>query len=77
MAEYVVVFRAGKSIVIEGESLKSSVEKESHTALILVSATGNETVAIFPADAVAAVYRKDTQKPMGASRPANVKLNAF
>jgi len=67
MAEYVVVFRAGKRIAIEGESLQFSVKEGSDTALIFVSATGNVTVAVFPADAVAAVYRKDTYRnPLAA-----------
>jgi len=77
MAEYVVVSRAGKSMTVEGEHLQWSVKEGSNAALIFVSAANNETVAVFPADAVAAVYLKDAQKPMGASRPPNVKLDAF
>jgi len=62
MAEYVVMFRAGRPIAIEGERLQWSVKEGSHTALIFVSAADNETLAVFPADAVAAVYQKGAQR---------------
>jgi hypothetical protein len=67
MPQYVVLFKVGKSMAVEGERLQFDVRQGSDAALIFVTAAGNESVAVFPADAVAAVYKKDAwRNPRGA-----------
>lgn len=62
MATFVVFFRGGPSLLVEGEYLERQCVEGSDTHLIIVQDQGRKTVAILPSDAVSGVYRQDAAK---------------
>ena len=62
MSEFIVRLRRGGWFVLEGDHLHWAYKDGSDLPLITILDEGNHRLAIMPADAVEAVYRKDAEK---------------
>lgn len=62
MPIYVVRFREGRDIAVEGTDAQWTYPEGTHAPVITVLGQGNKRVAIIVGDAVTAVYLKDAEK---------------